>query len=875
MTPQIYSLKEKISNVREVARRRHRNGESAFLVVQGISDGIDGLLRSVFTKNLRSVADNVALVAVGGYGRRELCPYSDTDLMFLCDDLEKSGEVVERVVRTLFDAGFDPGHSVRSPAECLHYMKEDDVTAATLLESRFLTGSERLMRLFQEKSLNRYKKRDSQRFASAKLASLKNSLEGPGRTIFVTEPHIKEGLCCMRDVQHILWIERSRRHVASFQEMAHHGGFSLEEVSKLEQAYEFFLKVRCELHFHNGFGQDILEIEAQSDVADALRYIDDESGRGVEKLMGDFYRHARNVRSFARHYIETKSRGVRFLAKLRHRFLASKVNENLSLLDGRLYLSEEPAGPPQQVAEMILDVFLVAQMRDAEISQSLCEWIRGKLTDLAIDFTRSETVSRAFLSIMAGGPNTGKILRLMHETGVLGRIIPEFEKLNCLVTFDGHHQFTVDAHTLRCLRELDRIQLAADDYPEPEFCAVLKNIDDQVPLRFALLLHDIGKSSPGSHDVKGTEAAAVICERLGLDASTIENVVFLVYRHLAMFRFSERIDFSEDSAVDKFVGLVRSRSNLDMLYLLTYIDITSVGPGTWTAWKGAQLSDLYNKAAIHLECGSLPTNDLEEELANSGIDGDVQREIVRHCGEFDENPSYWKAHVPERMLLHVKMIDIFRNTGVPQVRCDQMVGCYDVTFCERDRRHLFIDYTGLLYGEGFDILGAGLYSRRDGIALDCFQVRIADQLRVSAEKRIVKLRRKLERMEAGGARISRLVRKRRKLYGLHESRRPFDPPRVRFHDDLSRTNTVIEVEAGDRPGLLYDLATAIAAVGLDLRTAKVSTLIDRARDFFYVVESGGGKVLEGPRRDYIEHQLLRAADPSRKGGVQGTPTRSR
>ncbi|MBI4585540.1 MAG: [protein-PII] uridylyltransferase [Planctomycetes bacterium] len=856
MTPRVLSLKKEIARIHEVALRRHLGGENPRHVVQGISDGVDALLRSVFSEDLLSVGKHVALVAVGGYGRRELCPFSDIDLLFLCDDLGRAGAVVERIVRNLWDGGLQLGHSVRTPEECLKYMRDDDTTAATLLESRFLAGSESLMRRFQD-SLNRFRKLYKEKFARAKLECLRQSIEGPERTIFVTEPDIKEGICCLRDIQHILWIERVRRNVLDFSDIASHGGFSFQEVEKLEAAYRFYLRVRCELHFLNGLRQDILELDSQVDVARHLGYADDDEGRGIEKLMSDYYRHARNVHSFARYYLETKSRGNRFLTRLRYRVFSSRVSSFLSILDGRLYLSEEPADTATRLPERFLQIFEIAQKHDAELSQTLCEWIRRKLSEAQVDFSRSSDVDRTFLKILREGRNTGRILSAMHETGVLSRILPEFEKLSCLVTFDGHHQFTVDEHTLQAQRELDRME-SDPNYPEPEFRKVLERIPDRLPLRVALLLHDIGKSVPGAHDSEGTEAAVVICERLGLSEERAAVVEFLIYRHLLMYQYSERMDFNDEKTIASFANLVGSRKNLDMLYLLTYIDIHSVGPGTWTAWKGVQLSELYQLTAIHLETGKLPTADVAANLDASGIQEEKRQAILEHT-KLINNPAYQREIIPERMLRHIEMVEDFRKEGVPQVRYDQGVGFTQVTFCAQDRPHLFADLSGLLLSEGLNILGARIFSRSDGIALDLFHVEIADNLRVDINTRVASLQQKLRKIERGIARIDDLISDRARRYRFKPSRKPLFSPRVEVHDELSDAATVIEVHAGDRLGLLYDLACTIANLGLDLRTAKISTMIDRAHDVFYVVEAGGGKVKDPSRLKEIEEAIAEAA----------------
>jgi [protein-PII] uridylyltransferase len=863
MTPKIESIKQQVAANLSVALGRHRAGESARRVVEGLSDSMDALLRPLFVEMMNADVSQVALIAVGGYGRRELCPHSDIDLMFLRDSA-KGGEEIERMVRLLWDAGFRLGHSVRTPEECLRYMFEDDITAAALLEGRTLAGGESLVRRFGE-TLNRYGKRHGEAFVGAKLEQLRRSIEAPDRTIFVTEPHVKEGAGCLRDIQQIVWIERLRRGAKEIDDIAARGDFAFEDVRQLAASYEFYLRLRCELHFTNGLRQDILERESQLSVARGLGYAGEPPLVAVERLMSDYFRHATGVLRFARYYLETGSRGGRFFSRLRHRLFSSRVNGFLSLLDGRLYLAAEPGETGEKLAEDIVGIFSVAQDRGAEVSESLAGWIRRKIGERPLDFSRSPAIRRTFARILAKGAGAGRVLARLHEAGVLGRILPEFGKLTCLVTFDGHHQFTVDEHTLRALRELDRIE-EDPGHPEAEFREALERIPDRLPLRLALLLHDIGKSGEGKHGPRGTEAAVRICERLGIDARTIETVESLIYLHLVMFQYSERTDLSDDRAVESFGKLVETEERLDMLYLLTYLDVVSVGPGTWTAWKGAQLADLYARTKILLRTGALPrTGKLEEELAAAGFDPGKRAAVLEHC-RLMASPAYERDTIPERMAYHVELIEAHRRSGRVEVGFEEGLGYSEVTFCARDRSHLFADLAGLLLSEGLDVLGARIFSRSDGIAIDLFQVEIADRVRVGMERRIENLRGKLKKIERGKARASDMLSDRSLRYRLPPSRPALLPPRVSFDNEISAGCTVIVVEAGDRTGLLYDLARAMGGLGLDVRAAKVSTLVDRAHDTFYVVGEGGGKVADpGVQAGIVDALLASASTSSRIG----------
>ncbi len=861
MTPRIQSIKKEIPLIHEVARKRLHSGEDARRIVQGISDSIDALLRRLFSDDLMQAGRNLAIIAVGGYGRREMCPHSDLDVLFLYDDFDAVEDIIQKMVRDLWDAGFDVGHSVRSIKDCIKFMKDDHVTAATLLEARFLAGSEHLMRLFQEKVLSRYCKSHTEKFVNAKLDCLTHSIEGEGRTIYVTQPHLKEGAGCLRDIQHILWIERLRRNVKDLEDIASHGGFSFEEVRKLEKAYSFYLRLRCELHFVTKLKQDILEHESQVAIAKNLGYItsDDheEIQEGLGAMMREYYLHARNVRRFSRFYLESKSRGQRFLDKLRHRLFSTKRIDDMSVVDGYLYMGDEPNLESEELANRVFEIFSIAQVKAVDLSHSTRDWIRRRLAETPEDFSRLAVANQSFLWILQRGRNAGKILTRMHEVGALSKILPEFEGLNGLVTFDGHHQFSVDEHTLRTLRELDRIE-TREDYPEPEFQEVLRRIDDRLPLRVALLLHDIGKSQEGAHDAKGTEAAVVICERLGFNEEMIEVVEFLVYRHLVMFQYSQRINLSDPETISSFAKLVGNAANLDMLYLLTYIDIKSVGGGTWTSWKGAQLSELYNATRAYFEKGELVQRDLREILIASDVAPELIDKIVEHC-RLMHAPGYERETIPERMAAHVELVEEFLKAEVTQIHFEDVLGITQLTFCKRDQVHLFCDLTGLLLSEGLNILGARIHSREDGVVLDIFNVSPADDLRIPMSQRVENLRKKLKRIHEDGISVEEILKEGQRRYTRGQYRKPLLPPKVKIINDVSEEYSVIEVHSGDRPGLLHDLSIIFDRYGLNIQMARVSTMMDRARDVFHVSEAKGGKIINLLRLRELEDSLKEAA----------------
>jgi [protein-PII] uridylyltransferase len=865
MTPQIQSLKGDITQVRAAALELHRRQiarsctevEDPFRVVEAISDGVDAILRQLFAEFLAGEADDVALLAVGGYGRRELCPQSDIDILFVRTK-GRASDRLERMVRALWDGGFKPGHAVRTPEECYSYMLDDLSTANALLESRYLAGSQRLHDRFLARAVHRYSNNRKGSFTRSKLRLLRRSIEDPLRTIYVIEPNLKEGVCGLRDIQRVLWIENMKHRGGTFEAIGARGSFSADELARVKAAYSFYLRVRCELHFTNGVRQDVLERDSVPQIAANLGYAGDAGEQAaVEKLMGDYYRHARNVYRFLRYYLETSARATSLLERVSRSFFSEKPKPYLSLWKGRLYLAGEPA---PSTPESVMEVFEVTQEKDARLSETLCEWIRRRMAESDADLSREGPILQAFRRILRGGRNAGRLLKTMHATGVLGRILPEFARLDCLVNFDGHHQFTVDEHTLKTLQELDQIE-TSPEYPEEEFRRIFFEIRDHLPLRLALLLHDIGKAIPGQHSVSGTETAMLICERLGLDEKTMATVEFLVYRHLELFRVSERRDFSEDGVIQSLARLVGDEERLKMLYLLTYIDIVSVGPGTWTRWKGAQLYELYQKTLIHLraESHAPPVREsLEVALATAGFDEEERRKVMEHCDKMG-TPGYARETLPEKMAFHVKLVEKFGATGETQVAVESFVGYHEVTFCGADRPRLFADLTGVLFSEGLNLLGARIFSRADGVVLDLFQVEVADTVQVGIEERVERIRRKLRRIESGAEGVEDFILRRTRTYRTKRWRKPLFGPSVSFDNESSGASTVIEVSAGDRPGLLYDLAMGLHRLGLDVRTAKVSTLADRAHDVFYVVERDGRKIEGSARRHEVAQALITQA----------------
>lgn len=864
VSSEVQAVKRQLADVQAKGLRLYREGTDTLEAVRAYTGLVDEILVNQAAGLLAPDCDGVAVVAVGGYGRKELCPYSDIDLLFLIRDGYKPA-TVPRLVQRLWDAGFQPGQSLRTPNECYSWMVDDIETATALVEDRFLWGNSALHEKFQTGSLSRFRGKRRTSFIKQQLALLEESLDNPKRSIYVTEPNPKEGMAGLRDIQRVRWIENMCGRAHTFPDLLQDGSFAAERVELLREAYAFYLRVRVALHFGNNTRLDVLERDSQAAVARELGYADGGGSdhAAVEALMSDYYRHARSVYRFLRFYLETETRGRRFYSGLTRRFFSESVSPFLSLYRGQLFLSGPP--PHGGTPDEILNVFRVAQQRSASFSEEVREALRTWAQAAGGNFTHSAPVLRMFMRILEEGRDVGLLLKRMNEAGVLERIIPEFGRLNFLVSFDGHHHFTVHEHTLKTLQEFDRIAMD-EAYKERIFRRVYEQISDPLALRLALLLHDIGKGFPGDHSVSGTELSHRILTRLGVDGERGDTVEFLVYRHLELFNVSQRRDISEPEVIEGLARLVKTEARLNMLYLLTYIDVTSVGPGTWTRWKGAQLAEVYQRTREYLRSGKPIDERLEDVVARAKFSLEEKEKVLNHCRHMN-NPAYVREVLPRRLLAHAELAEAVSAEAPLQVAVESYGDYHEVVFCGFDHRRLFANLSGLLFSEGFNILGARIAARDDNLALNRFEVEMADGVRVGIEARLERLRRKIDSMVTRTAFIPDVIRQRMRIYRQNSGASPLYGPSVVINNEGSERHTIIELNAPDRPGLLYDLATTLYNLDLDVCMAKVSTFEERVHDVFYVLENDRAKVDNPARRLEIELALRRAA--IRPGDLMG------
>jgi [protein-PII] uridylyltransferase len=788
---------------------------------------IDKLLANAYTSRLEEseIDRQICLIALGGYGRGELCPYSDIDLLILHSG-NADNEKIAAAVRFFWDMGLNLGLVVRSIHESSKILGEDIASDTALLQSRFLAGNKRLYHHFETSVIRPYFLKNRKPFVEALRTTVRNGIFSSDNTLFRIEPNIKDGICALRDCQRILWAEYVIAGSRTISDLYHVSHYKQSDIDSFSAAYEFLLAIRIELHNACKKRMDILETGLQSEVADALGFGKDNPAT----LMEAYFRTVRTVRHFAMTFLEKRLPGRGLWTSLRSSVGAVKIKQGVYALDGVLFMTRRRLPPDAQSPLWILDIFKQAVSVDATLSVELANWIRAAMQSVtAQDFVSGE-IDALFLAILSQEKNVGRTLSFMHDTGVLAGLIPAFRPLTCKVEYDTYHEYTIDQHILLSLTALDKL----DSDPDRGIRDLYVRLANKRLLRIAVLLHDIGKSLSGDHVTNGAIMAEEICDRLGLTEEEKRRVVFLVYNHLALagLAFGREL---EDNLVEEFTRRVGDRELLDMLYILTILDIRNVGYRTWTAWRAYLLENAYSRAVQFL---SRKNNDRSDLKAEIGIGSAL----------------YMLDTLPEDRKKHSEWLTGLRKDEF-KIELETFVGFDRLSVLTFDRLGLFADITGCISSEGYNILSARVYSTASGAILDVFHVEKDTATSLDSDRRIQNIQKKWGLLVSGQATTEDLIEERVHMYPPKKTRGVEKRPSVRIDNDISTAYTVLEIEAQDRFGLLYRIARCLSNCSVNIASARLSTRIDRAIDTFYITAGTGEKINDPSLIDSLSRTL--------------------
>tara|TARA_R110002073_G_scaffold317351_2_gene490721 strand:- start:820 stop:3369 length:2550 start_codon:yes stop_codon:yes gene_type:complete len=825
---------------------------------------LDHASRYKFPAANPSKGEALSAAAVGGYGRGELAPFSDIDLLFLqpVKTSARSEQVIEYVLYMLWDLGLKVGHAVRTPEECIRMAKEDQTIATALLEARPLWGDEALFTDMKDAFWEKAMGPNPMTFVEAKLAERNERHQRMGDTRYVLEPNIKDGKGGLRDLHTLYWIAKALYHVDSMDELVSQGVFSKTEARRFEKAEDFLSDVRCHLHYYAGRAEERLTFDHQYALADRMNYHGRRNMRPVERFMKHYFMVAKDVGDLTRIFCaaleaEHKRPGIFSLSRL---LSFEKTLGDFTLSHGRLSLREPTAFRDDPLN--LLRLFHTAQRHEVDIHPEALRIVRRDLR--LIDQVRdTPEANRLFLEMLTGRRETITTLRRLNEAGLFGRFLPPFGRIVAMMQYNMYHSYTVDEHTIRAITELRRLEDGKTAEAAPVASQVVQLVPHRRALYVAVLFHDIGKGRGGDHSVIGADLVAEYGPRLGLSAAETETAVWLVRYHLVMSDMAQRRDPNDPKTITDFCAIVQSPDRLRQLLVLTVCDIRAVGPDTWTGWKAALLRELYWRADERLSGSgnveSLPhrANAAKDRLTERLADWPAD-ELEAHLAKAPM--TYWVAWDVDTLAYHADLLRRTESTepGLTIELHDDTEGqATVVTVCTLDHTGLFARLAGALALAGANIVGARAFTLHNGYVIDSFWIQSGEGGFYHEGDR---LRDRVHKVLTGGLALTETLQQppawlsRTAVFKVE--------PRVIVDNEASRYFTVIEVNGRDRPGFLNKVAWTMTRLGLQIASSHISTYGERAVDVFYVKDVFGLKVSHAGKRVQIEKALVEAIHES-------------
>jgi len=882
-------------------RMRHDAGESGLIVARARASMIDVMLAHLFDYAMASwtrlhgtTPAAVSLVALGGYGRGELNPFSDIDIMFLFPSKTKPNAVqplqehlVNEILYILWDCGIKVGHSTRTVDEVFAEARKDMQTKTSLLESRLIAGSELLYDSFSTAYDSFSQHEDPRGYIAARIEDQNSRRAKYGNTVFLQEPDIKNGVGGLRDYQNAFWMARVKLGIKSMDALVEQNHLRRNELRDFKRSYEFLLRVRNELHFQSRKATDLLNLETQPRVALGLGYTNQNILGRVEQFMHDYYHAAQTIYRISRIVENRLALSLEPVSRVSFReVLRGYRHQKAKRFDGFIQRGNELTAEKPDVFEQdparLIRVFRHCQQLGIKPDFTLQALIRESLPLITKHVQNSDDANISFRAILGEAGAVFPALELMHELGVLGRFIPEFDELTCLVQHEFYHRYTADIHTLHAIRELDYVFNESGPLTE-KYRAELHATPYPTLLYLILLLHDIGKAEGiQGHAESGVRIALPILHRLGVEPASIEIVAFIIKNHLIMARFWQRRDVDDPKTAAAFAEMVDDATKLRYLYVHTFCDARGTAGGLWNGYKDTLHTTLFRATLERLVHGeevesrnSEITHMKHQELISKKIPDIGADEITAH---FNLLPERYFIHTDSaEITLHIQMV----NQLLRSINAANSVGSLKpvidwkndlnrsltvVNVVTWDRAGLFYKLAGALSVAGLSILGAKVISRSDHIAIDTFYVVEPSRGVVQSQAATEMFAKTVEDALVANKDLYPEILAQSKKWSnrfAYSTNNGTDvlqssfPPTVEVYHELSMQRTIVEIQAHDQIGLLYLLAKTIYDHGFDITFARIGTERNIAIDTFYI-ESANQELTEDTGRLHALRDALAA-----------------
>jgi [protein-PII] uridylyltransferase len=849
---------------------------------QALASVMDEILATIFESitfclympSVAVKAEKLCIVATGGYGRGTLAPGSDIDLLFLTPykTTPWAESVVETVLYILWDLKLKVGHATRSVEECLNAAREDVTIRTSLLETRFLSGDNSLLQELTDRFDTEIIAKSASEFVEAKLRERENRITKAGQSRYLVEPNVKDGKGGLRDLNTLFWIAKYVYQVREAHELVEAGLFTAREWRLFQSCEEFLWRVRWHLHLVTGRAEERLSFDVQKQVAERMGYV----GRGhfsaTERFMKAYFLTAKSVGDLtAIVCADLEARQAKQKPLLNRMFghfrRSLHVREADFHLDhDRLALRSDHGFSSDPVN--LIRLFWLADQYGWAIHPDTSRLANRSLRLITPEIRENAVANKLFLDILTSKHSPETTLRRMSEAGVLGRFVPEFGRVVAMMQFSMYHHYTVDEHLLRSVGILSEIENGHLHEEHPLASEIIRAIQNRRTLYVAMFLHDIAKGRNEDHSIAGARIAKKLCPRFGLSAAETDTVAWLIEYHLLMSTIAQTRDLSDPRTIEAFAKVVQSRERLKLLLILTVADIKAVGPSAWTGWKGELLRTLYYETEMVLggtapglarsERVKIAHMRLREELSDWTSE-EFEAYAARHY------PAYWLRTDSQRQLKHVKLLRRNLSDMMTSYETDTFRAITEITIAAPDHPRLLAIITGACAAMGGNIVDAQIFTTVDGMALDTIALSRAFDHDEDELRRAERITKAMVQALKGEIKISDLVASRKKQAEKTKTfTLPFD---VTIDNEVSSRHTVIEISGLDRPGLLYELTTALGRLNLNIASAHITTYGEKAVDVFYVTDLTGSKITVTSRQNALRRALLEVLERDHESAV--------
>src|SRR5438105_227138 len=870
-------------------RLRQRAGDGGREVCARRVDLIDVLLRHVFAAanhvvNDRNGTSPIALVALGGYGRHELNPCSDVDVMFLHREQGRNvskatSQIIEQVLYLLWDIGFKVGHSTRTTKEAIAAANADMVTKTAMLESRLVTGDQELEQKFREQFRTKCVAGYEREYIEMRMRDQQARHAKFGNSVYLQEPNLKSGCGSLRDYQNLLWMTFFKEGSLTTTHLVGKDWLSEPDRRRIEAAYDFLLRLRTDRHCATGRATHTLHFNVQDQVAERLGYAQKRGTLRNEALMKDYYEHTRNIfrvteritEQFASGRSSSTTRSLfSFLPRLKspeERLGHFRIRQGQLFAQSSDIFEKEPA--------TMMEVFEVAQRRRLELSPDLSDLFTRNLGLITGAFRSSKKPREIFRRIVSRKGEVGRVLRMMHRVDFLGRYVPEFGQLTCLVQHEFFHRYTADEHTLVCIDKLDQV-METEDRKLRQYRALFEKLADPFVLYLALLLHDTGRAvGARPHSEASALFAQGAAARLRLSTAQRRSLILLVDHHLTLSNMAQQRNLDDPETAVEFAAIVRDQPNLDALMLLTLADGQGTSADAWSDWKETLVWQLYHSTSHYLsdqeafyEQTKIEREQLQTRVTEQ-LGGEFAEEVEAHFEVMPDN--YFRAFTMNEIVSHLRLFRQFlENLYVrdepplaPAVAWQAFPeqGHSIASFCAWDGQELLAKIAGAFAVVPVNILSADIYTRGDNIVLHIFPV-CDPRFRAVTDERDQALVESTLHSALTDEHFDfapLLEQARRRITG--HSRHGLDfPTRVTVENKTHPAYSLVQIQTPDRLGLLYELLFAFGQENVSIALSRISTEKGAAIDTFYVADqTTRGKITDSSRIAGLLQRLQQAA----------------